>query len=107
MSDARWWLLALGCVASLVLQLWAVPAEARVERGADAGRTTLPGHVLPAVVNATPVKSSKRTQPMTLTLVLRHSDEDGFRRYLQTVYDPNAEEFRRYLPQNDLTDRFG
>jgi hypothetical protein len=42
----------------------------------------LPGHVLPALTNATPAPQAVGSDPIMLTLVLRHDYQSGFERYL-------------------------
>ncbi|MGE0825074.1 MAG: protease pro-enzyme activation domain-containing protein [Candidatus Binatia bacterium] len=70
----------------------------------------LPGHVLPALAKATPVdhpSASLAEQPLTLTLVLKRHDQAGFERYLREVYDPKSPNYRKFLTQGELSDRFG
>jgi Pro-kumamolisin, activation domain/Bacterial Ig-like domain (group 1) len=74
-------------------------------------RVALLGHVLPALANATldqsKSKSSADDELLTLTLVLKRSDPDGFADYLREVYDPASPSFRKFLTQVQLTERFG
>ena len=49
----------------------------------------LPGHVLAALAEATPRSSSgEEADEILLTIVLRRSDEAGFKEYLREVYEP-------------------
>lgn len=70
----------------------------------------LPGHVLPALAKAIPVDSkfaALAEQPLTLTLVLKRDDQPGFDQYLREVYDPKSSNYRKFLTQSVLADRFG
>jgi hypothetical protein len=70
----------------------------------------LPGHVLPALAQAKAVLSQSKIaadEPLTLTLVLRRADQSGFERYLRDVYNPSSTNYRRFLTQSELSDRFG
>lgn len=69
----------------------------------------LPGHVLPALAQAKPVPSESKSaeEPLTLTLVLKRDDQDGFDKYLRDVYDPSSPNYRKFLTQSEISDRFG
>jgi hypothetical protein len=74
----------------------------------------LPGHVLPALARAKLIvptsehaKVEQASQPLTLTIVFRRSDETGFRRYLRDVYDSHSPEFHHFLNPQHVSDRFG
>src|SRR5205085_628985 len=79
----------------------------------QAGETQLPGHVLGVLGQATPVTLTPRaaaeaaSQPMTLTVVLNHSDTAGFDAYTRAVYDPQSPTFQQFLSQAELTRCFG
>lgn len=77
---------------------------------AAAGRVRLAGHVLPALVSATPVAgdtASAAAQPLTLTLVLRRDDQAGFDAYVHDLYVEGSGNYRRFLAQREIADRFG
>src|SRR5208283_4927420 len=78
------------------------------EKIAD-GQTRLPGHVPPALKGAEPVPSSPGTasEPLTLTVVLKHTDQGAFDAYLQDIYDPKSPAFHRFLKQDEIADAFG
>jgi hypothetical protein len=70
----------------------------------------LRGHVPVAIQSARalpPQAGAAGSQPVTLTIVLKRQDESGFRRYLRDVYDPRAQQFRRFLSQEQITAQFG
>ena len=46
-------------------------------------------------------------RPLTLTIVLRRTDEAGFERYLAGVQDPHSLSYRHFLTQPELADQFG
>jgi subtilase family serine protease len=72
---------------------------------ASTGSVRLPGHTF---TESLPAKAAVvDTNPLTLTLVLRHDDEAGFRRYLHDVYDPASPDFRHYLTPGEAAERFG
>ena len=73
----------------------------------------LPGHVLPALADATPLALAARdttattAEPMTLTFVLTRHDQAGFARYLRALYDPRSPHHRQFVSAEELADRFG
>jgi hypothetical protein len=78
--------------------------------GSDPGKgyVRLPGHVLDALAKATLVDAgTKRDQSMSLTLILKRDDQEGFDRYLHDVYDPRSPTFQQFLTQAQIADRFG
>ena len=74
---------------------------------------TLSGHVLPALARATPVvveermKAAAAEPELTLTVILRRTDEAGFQAYLHDVYDPASPIFRQFLTPAEVAERFG
>jgi hypothetical protein len=78
--------------------------------GLPASLVRLPGHVLPALAKAkavAPQSQAAADEPLTLTLVLKRDDQAGFERYLHDVYDPSFANYRHFLTQSELSDRFG
>ena len=78
------------------------------------GMRRLPGHVLPALANATEDMSADRqaeaaegSRPLTLTIVLKRDDPAGFARYLHNLYDPHSTNFRKFLKQAEISSKFG
>ena len=70
----------------------------------------LPGHVLPALSRAKLLghyRGTDASAPMTLTVALNRSDEAGFQRYLQDVYDQHSKSYRHFLTPRQISDRFG
>ena len=98
-----------------LLLLPAVPLHAASPDAvaAQSVRVGLPGHVLPTLSKATqlPTTSAKLlkrgAEPLTLTVVLRRSDPYGFERYLTDVYDPQSDQYRKFLTPGEIADRFG
>ncbi len=77
---------------------------------AQGSQTTLPGHVLPLIAQATPLAAlqAEGAQPLTFSVVLRRADEAGFQAYLQAVADPHSPSYRHFLSgPTDLANRFG
>lgn len=98
---------ARGRAASLVLLAFLILLVPRSHADGPAP-VTLGGHVLPDLAAAAPAKSAaSASTPLTLTIVLRRSDEAGFERYLADVYDPASPSFRRFLRPTEVSDRFG
>ena len=98
-------LLVLGLMLGVILPLHSeVPV---VQAASDLVR--LPGHVLPALTGATPVPATPGVdaEPLTLTLVLKREDQAGFDQYLRDVNDLSSPNYRRFLTQSELSDRFG
>ncbi|MGC1678689.1 MAG: protease pro-enzyme activation domain-containing protein [Candidatus Binataceae bacterium] len=80
-----------------------------------AGSVRLPGHVLPALSEATAISTpsgksglaKQDAQPITLTIVLRRDKQSAFDRFLKEIRDPHSKNFRHYLTQRQIADRFG
>lgn len=75
----------------------------------------LPGHVLPALSEATLISAPsgksrlarQDAQPIALTIVLRRDKQPAFDRYLKEIRDPHSKNFRHYLTQQQIADQFG
>ncbi|HUA34479.1 MAG TPA: protease pro-enzyme activation domain-containing protein [Candidatus Binataceae bacterium] len=69
----------------------------------------IPGHVLGVLPTAIKLAPSpdEPNQSLTLTIVLHHDDEQGFAEYFREVYDPDSENFGKFLTQEQIADRFG
>ncbi len=69
----------------------------------------LPGHVLSGIVGVKPLPASPGSdaQPVALTIVLKHTDQAGFDKYLNDVYDRNSPLFHHFLSPTEVSDRFG
>ena len=82
-----------------------------------AGYRRIAGHRLPSLAKATrlpsfydfsrPAAAQGGESPMTITLTLKRNDQTGFDRYLEQVYDPHSSQYRHFLTQRQLTQRFG
>ncbi|HZR97541.1 MAG TPA: protease pro-enzyme activation domain-containing protein, partial [Chloroflexota bacterium] len=87
------------------------PDDGSAARSSPAADTLvrLPGHVLPALAHATPVPAAPDAadETITLTIVLNHTDQPGFDRYLHDVYDPASSSYRRFLSPEAIVARFG
>ena len=84
-------------------------------------RIGLPGHVLPALGSATTLPryaGADRSgapdspplvaeSPLTLTIVLNRSDQEGFEGFVREVQDPSSPSFRRFLSQEALAHASG
>jgi Pro-kumamolisin, activation domain/Bacterial Ig-like domain (group 1) len=97
---------ALACLVAPARGVAGRPSAVR-RRATPSSTVRLPGHVLPALANATPASQAAGTAPLTLTLVLRHDDQPGFERYLHALHDPQSPSYRHFLSQQDIADRFG
>ena len=74
----------------------------------DTTVTRLSGHVLPALARAERIATTDHADdPLTLTFVLTHDDEQGFATRLREIEDPAAPSYQRYLTQTEIADRFG
>ena len=74
------------------------------------GFVRLAGHIPAALLaRATLVDSgpSPSSERVTLNLVLKRDNQEGFERYLQQVYDVQSTNYRHFLNQSQLTKRFG
>jgi hypothetical protein len=59
-----------------------------------------------AVAERVPV-TADGDQPMTLTVVLNRTDQQGFEAFLRGVQDPQSPTYRRYLGPREQAERFG
>jgi hypothetical protein len=71
------------------------------------GFVRLPGHVLDALTKAIPDAAARSNSHMSLTVVLRRDDQAGFDRYVHDLYDSSSANFRHFLTQTQIADRFG
>src|SRR6516162_3974372 len=88
-------------VASAAPRVATRPLTAR-RRVTPSSTIRLPGHVLPALTNATPAPQAVGTDPIMLTLVLRHDDQAGFERYLHALQNPRSPRYRHFLSQRQV-----
>ncbi|MBI2755846.1 MAG: Ig-like domain-containing protein, partial [Chloroflexi bacterium] len=70
--------------------------------------------VLPALTQATRVTGSGTAsltataeEPLTITVVLKRDDQRGFDTYLSGLYTRGTRNYRRFLSQTEIADRFG
>ena len=71
-------------------------------------RIALPGHVLSVLPTAKHLAGSDDpSTPITLTVVLRRTDEAGFQQFLLDVGNPASPRYRKFLTPQELADRFG
>lgn len=76
--------------------------------GVEPGAVTLTGHVSPVLEHAVPLDPWPLDDgPLTLTVVLKRDDPDGFARYLRELYDPSAARYQQFLGAREVSDRFG
>src|SRR5262249_10333825 len=69
-------------------------------------RSTLSGHVISGLARFEPSPRPAEGD-MTITIVLRRTDQAGFDEFLAALSDPGSSNYRRYLSQRELADRFG
>ena len=87
------------------------PRAARLPRG----YVRLPGETVAALrravadgaLRAVGATSAELTEPITVTVTLRRSDQAGFQRFLTGVTSPGSPEYRHYLTGRQLTRRYG
>jgi kumamolisin len=73
----------------------------------DSPRVLMPGHTLDALPKASLIANQRASEALSLTIVLRRTDEDAFQKYLSDVYDPNSTRFRKFLTPQQIADEFG
>ncbi len=103
--------------SAVLLLLAALAAVLPPANAQEPARSRLEGHLVPGIANArrvdppwaagTPQAAARAAEPVALTLVLRRTDAEGFRRHLADLYDPRSPGFRRFAPPLALSDRFG
>lgn len=79
--------------------------------GARSGMVRIPGDTprgLPAdALRASATSAKAASKPLTITVVLKRTDQTGFDRYRQQVYDPHSSQHGQFLTQAQLANRFG
>ena len=81
------------------------PAGAHVPGSAE---TRIAGDLQPALsARWLPVRAQDLARRLTITTILKRTDEAGFERYLHAVEDRGSPLYRHYLSQAALADRFG
>ena len=77
----------------------------------EASRVALSGHVLPALGESDRIArksaAADGNEAISLTVVLKRTDEGGFERHLLDLYDPQATDFHRFSDPVAIADRFG
>ena len=72
------------------------------------GLVRLPGEVPAALSSATKLRRTKVADaPLTLTVVLNRTDQQGFDEFLRDVLDPHSPTYRHYLSPREQAERFG
>ncbi len=101
--------MALALIVFFPLAALATPTGASKLSPGNSQLVRIPGHVLPALANATKVAPNpgESIRPITLTIVLKRDDQAGFEKYLKEIYDPHSKNFHHYLTQREIADRFG
>lgn len=77
---------------------------------ADTPRTSLAGHILPALSESTRIarkSAADGNDALTLTVVLKRDDEGGFQQFLADVQNPASPRFHRFSDPASLAERFG
>jgi kumamolisin len=80
---------------------------------AQSERVALAGHVPQALGSATRIAATPADaatavlQPVTLTVVLKRTDPQGFAQFLADVYDPKSAQRGHFLSAAQLAERFG
>src|SRR5262245_38992521 len=99
-------------VLGLVLVGWMAALPIGAAAADEEPRVALTGHLVDpkAMAEATHFERSSKVaeaQSLTLTIVLRRTDEAGFARFLDEIYDRQSPNFRRFATPEAVTDRFG
>ena len=99
---------ALGVLARLALvSSFALMCSVGACAAANGSPIPLQGHQLDALARAERIAPKSGGASMTLTIVLRRSDDAGFGRFVADVYDPSSASFRKFATPRDVSDRFG
>lgn len=72
--------------------------------------TRIPNSVVPVVATGQlpqALTSNAGNQPLTLTITLKRNDQSGFDSFLSEVQDPASSQYRHFLTQTELANRFG
>jgi kumamolisin len=105
--------LVVGTAAVLVSSIIGTPPLAAAAGATGSGTHRLAGQTVPSLGPALargllrPVHGDRPTKQLTLTLVLRRSDQGGFDRFVAAVQDRTSPLYRHFLTQTQLAARFG
>src|SRR5579863_5717529 len=71
-------------------------------------RTSLPGHVIPALARATPLPHdpARNDELMKISVALKLADEAGARAFEQEYLTPTGPNYHRGISPAEFTDRF-
>jgi len=101
-------LLALAFIVAWPVTSWSVNVSDAVT--GDNATAALPGHIVEALSKAALIpelKLLRSDEPLSLTIVLRRSDEPGFQAYLEAVYDRSSPNFLKFMTPTELAEAFG
>jgi len=100
-----WWFVAI--LVALFLNATAYASQHQYDQ--DVSSVRLPGHVLPALPRATLIQSKPDAgnQRISLTIVLKLEDQEGFEKYLSEIYNPDSPNFQNFLEAQEISRRFG
>jgi subtilase family serine protease len=70
-------------------------------------RTTLPGHLIPALQGYSPLHDMACETVLSLTISLVPRDPAGLSQFLHDVYDPASPDYHHFLTTQEYADRFG
>ncbi|MGI8552958.1 MAG: protease pro-enzyme activation domain-containing protein [Dehalococcoidia bacterium] len=101
----------MAALIALLLCTGGSRVNVHVARGQAAGDApvALPDHVLSVLPRATGQLAAPQgaAQPLTLTVVLRRSDQLGFEAFLNDIQDPRSPSYHHFADQTELAARFG
>jgi hypothetical protein len=90
------------------MQTNSVPYKAPTQIKDSTGLVRLPGEVPAGLSGATKLRRTKVADaPLTLTVVLNRTDQQGFEAFLRGVQNAQSPSYRRYLRPGEQADHFG
>ncbi|MDX6410084.1 MAG: hypothetical protein QOE13_3155, partial [Gaiellaceae bacterium] len=97
-----------GAALRLRLKTNSLSSKARIQIRDSTGVVRLSGEVPSALSGATKLRRTKAEDaPLTLTVVLNRTDQQGFDAFLRDVQDPQSPSYRQYLSPRAQAGRFG
>ena len=70
-------------------------------------RTILPGHLIPALHGAVPLRALECNTVLSLTIAFKPRDQAALNAFMQALSDPQSPEYHHYLTTQEYADRFG
>lgn len=101
----RWAILTLAAITLIVPAFFSHTVSAQAASASN-GRTIIPGHMVPALRNHTPMHSSAVNRQLQLSISLNLRNRATLDKLLQAQSDPHSALYHQYLTPQEFTSMF-